>query len=114
MVFMIIQYRSVKPGEPPLWLCVSALRRGTILLSHLDIDKVPHRDRYTNISTGIMVTLLILPVTPRTDIQQFNDREITTAYLLTLKRAGRENAWSAMESSNPDVNTFDLMFAEHG
>ncbi|MDD3653568.1 MAG: spore coat protein [Desulfotomaculaceae bacterium] len=46
------------------------------------------------------------PVTPRTDVQQFNDREITTAYLLTLKRAGREYAWSAMECSNPEIRSF--------
>ena len=42
-----------------------------------------------------------IPVTPRTDVQQLNDREIATGYLLTLKRAGREYAWSAMEASNP-------------
>lgn len=46
------------------------------------------------------------PVTPRTDIQQLNDREIATAYLLTLKRAGREYAWSAMEASNPELREF--------
>lgn len=48
----------------------------------------------------------ITPVTPRTDAQDFNDREIATAYLLTLKRAGREYAWSAMEMGNPEVRTF--------
>ncbi|MDU5022109.1 MAG: spore coat protein, partial [Clostridiales bacterium] len=37
-----------------------------------------------------------VPVTPRTNIQQLNDREIATGYLLTLKRAGREYAWSSM------------------
>lgn len=46
------------------------------------------------------------PITPRTDIQQINDREAATAYLLTLKRAGREYAWSAMEASNPDLREF--------
>lgn len=35
-----------------------------------------------------------------------DDREIATAYLLTLKRAGREYAWSAMEASNPELRTF--------
>lgn len=45
------------------------------------------------------------PVTPRTT-QQFNDREIATAYLLTLKRAGREYAWAAMEMSNPEIRSF--------
>lgn len=47
-----------------------------------------------------------IPVTPRTDAQDFNDREIATAYLLTLKRAGREYAWAAMEMGNPEVRTF--------
>lgn len=46
------------------------------------------------------------PITPRTNIQQMDDREIATAYLLTLKRAGREYAWSAMEASNPAVRQF--------
>lgn len=35
-----------------------------------------------------------------------NDIEVATAYLLTLKRAGREYAWSAMEASNPGVREF--------
>jgi spore coat protein CotF len=46
------------------------------------------------------------PVTPRTSVQDFNDREMATAYLLTLKRAGREYAWSAMEMSNPEIRVF--------
>lgn len=45
-------------------------------------------------------------ITPRTDLQEMNDREIATAYLLTLKRAGREYAWSAMEASNPGLRDF--------
>jgi spore coat protein CotF len=45
-------------------------------------------------------------VTPRTQVQDFNDREIATAYLLTLKRAGREYAWATMEMANPEVRTF--------
>lgn len=47
-----------------------------------------------------------LPVAPRTMVQQFNDREIATAYLLTLKRSGREYAWAAMEMSNPEIRSF--------
>lgn len=46
------------------------------------------------------------PITPRTDVQQMDDREVATAYLLTLKRAGREYAWAAMEMANPDVREF--------
>lgn len=46
------------------------------------------------------------PVMPRTQVSQFNDREIATAYLLTLKRAGREYAWAAMEATNPQVRLF--------
>ncbi|GGE14331.1 spore coat protein [Marinithermofilum abyssi] len=45
-------------------------------------------------------------VTPRTNAQTFNDQEIATAYLLTLKRAGREYAWAAMEMSHPDLRLF--------
>ena len=45
-------------------------------------------------------------VTPRTTVKELNDREIATAYLLTLKRAGREYAWSAMEASNPEIRSF--------
>lgn len=45
-------------------------------------------------------------VTPRTNITSLNDREIATAYLLTLKRAGREYAWSAMEAGNPGLRSF--------
>ena len=50
--------------------------------------------------------LQTVPVTPRTEVQQFNDREMATTYLLTLKRAGREYAWSAMEASNPELREF--------
>jgi spore coat protein CotF len=35
-----------------------------------------------------------------------DDREISTAYLLTLKRAGREYAWAAMEASDPGLREF--------
>ncbi|QAA33362.1 spore coat protein [Clostridium manihotivorum] len=51
-------------------------------------------------------TAPIQPVTPRTTLNQFNDREIATSYLLTLKRAGREYAWSAMEATNPTIRIF--------
>lgn len=47
-----------------------------------------------------------MSVTHRTNIEKLNDREIATAYLLTLKRAGREYAWSAMEASNPELREF--------
>lgn len=43
---------------------------------------------------------------PRTDATALNDREIASAYLLTLKRAGREYAWAAMEMPHPEVRTF--------
>lgn len=46
------------------------------------------------------------PVMPRTQVPQFNDREIATAYLLTLKRAGREYAWAAMEATKPQLRQF--------
>jgi spore coat protein CotF len=43
---------------------------------------------------------------PRTNLQMFNDREIATAYLLNLKRAGREYAWATMETANPEIRSF--------
>lgn len=46
------------------------------------------------------------PIVPRTSVPKFNDREIATAYLLTLKRAGREYAWAAMEATHPDMRQF--------
>lgn len=46
------------------------------------------------------------PLTPRVNVQDFNDQEIATAYLLTLKRAGREYAWAAMEASHPQIRIF--------
>ncbi|MEK4666585.1 spore coat protein [Niallia sp. FSL R7-0271] len=46
------------------------------------------------------------PVQPRTLVENMNDREMATAYLLTLKRAGREYAWNAMEMANPEIRSF--------
>jgi spore coat protein CotF len=46
------------------------------------------------------------PIQPRTMIDELNDREMATAYLLTLKRAGREYAWLAMEAANPELRAF--------
>ncbi len=43
-----------------------------------------------------------VPVTSRTHVYKFND----TAYLLTIKRAGREYAWAAMEAGNPGIRIF--------
>jgi spore coat protein CotF len=57
-------------------------------------------ENYTQAQTNM------IPITPRTDVQELNDREIATAYLLTLKWAGREYAWAAMEASNPGVRAF--------
>lgn len=45
-------------------------------------------------------------VQPRVTVKDMNDREMATNYLLTLKRAGREYAWSAMESANPEIRSF--------
>ncbi|WP_338448426.1 spore coat protein [Niallia oryzisoli] len=45
-------------------------------------------------------------VQPRTIVENMTDREMATAYLLTLKRAGREYAWAAMEMVNPEIRSF--------
>lgn len=57
-------------------------------------------DNYTQAPTNLK------SVMPRTDVRTLDDREIATAYMLTLKRAGREYAWMAMEASNPEIRTF--------
>ncbi|WP_458413109.1 spore coat protein [Schinkia sp. CFF1] len=46
------------------------------------------------------------PMQPRTMVDNMNDREMATSYLLTLKRAGREYAYSAMEAANPELRSF--------
>jgi spore coat protein CotF len=55
-------------------------------------------------------TLQMVPpapaIQPRTMVENMNDREMATAYLLTLKRAGREYAWAAMEMVNPEIRSF--------
>lgn len=68
--------------------------------------KLPVPDLRPMLQTYTAAPVPPVPVTPRMNVQQFNDREIATAYLLTLKRAGREYAWAAMEMSNPGVRGF--------
>ncbi|MDT3424666.1 spore coat protein CotF [Paenibacillus forsythiae] len=46
------------------------------------------------------------PMEPKVQLQQLDDRAIATSYLLTLKRAGREYAWSAFECSTPQLRAF--------
>ena len=50
----------------------------------------------------------VLPqaTTPNPNATDFDDRAIATNYLLTLKRAGREYAWAAFETSDPQLRTF--------
>ncbi|QWU14042.1 Spore coat protein CotF [Paenibacillus sophorae] len=58
-------------------------------------------------STGIsMSTSQYPPLEPKVQLQQLDDRAIATSYLLTLKRAGREYAYSAFECSTPQLRTF--------
>ena len=60
-----------------------------------------------NLSGYIQAGIGSYPVVqPRTSIADMNDREMATAYLLTLKRAGREYAWAAMEAANPEIRGF--------
>lgn len=46
------------------------------------------------------------PLQPQVKLHQLDDRAIATSYLLTLKRAGREYAWSAFECSTPQLRSF--------
>lgn len=80
---------------------VEYLSRKSGAKTGLPVPEITHIiENYTQSGTNIK------SVTPRTDVREFDDREIATAYLLTLKRAGREYAWSAMEASNPEIRTF--------
>lgn len=45
-------------------------------------------------------------VTPNPQTAALDDRAIATSYLLTLKRAGRDYAWAAMECCDPKLRAF--------
>ncbi len=51
-------------------------------------------------------TLTTLPCTPNPSASSLDDRAIATSYLLTLKRAGREYAWSAFETTDSNLRQF--------
>lgn len=69
-------------------------------------EKLNVPEMKTNLDNFTQSPTSVTPITPRKDIQQLTDREIATGYLLTLKRAGREYAWSAMEATNPTLREF--------
>lgn len=46
------------------------------------------------------------PIQPQVKLTQLDDRGIATSYLLTLKRAGREYAWSTFECSTVQLRVF--------
>lgn len=46
------------------------------------------------------------PAVPRLQVDQFNDREIATAYLLNQKSAAKNYAAAVVECANPDLHTF--------
>lgn len=46
------------------------------------------------------------PIQPQVKLTRLDDRAIATNYLLTLKRAGREYAWSAFETTTPQMRAF--------
>lgn len=48
----------------------------------------------------------VQPIQPQVKLARLDDRAISTSYLLTLKRAGREYAWSAFEASTPQLRVF--------
>jgi len=48
----------------------------------------------------------VQPIQPEVKPGKLDDRAIATSYLLTLKRAGREYAWSAFETSTPQLRAF--------
>lgn len=65
---------------------------------------VPPMQMNTNVQ--MMAPQQYPPIQPQVQLQQLNDRAIVTSYLLTLKRAGREYAWSAFECSTPQLRSF--------
>ncbi len=48
----------------------------------------------------------VQPVQPQVKLSRLDDRAIATSYLLTLKRSGREYAWSSFETSTPQLRVF--------
>lgn len=48
----------------------------------------------------------VQPIQPQVKLTKLDDRSIATSYLLTLKRAGREYAWAAFETSTPQLRSF--------
>lgn len=72
--------------------------------SHKELPQIQLEGKLSNYTE--MVAPLAPAVQPRTTVMDFNDREMATAYLLTLKRAGREYAWTAMEMANRELRGF--------
>jgi len=69
--------------------------------------ELPLISEQQHVSDELLQTIPPAPaVQPRTMVENMNDREMATAYLLTLKRAGREYAWAAMEMCNPEIRSF--------
>jgi spore coat protein CotF len=71
--------------------------------------KIPFSPSALNATLADPTTLPVAPApaaTPRVDAQELTDREICLSYLLTLKRAGREYAWAAMEMAHPEIRSF--------
>lgn len=64
---------------------------------------VPQLNMSANLAAG---TMNVQPIQPEVKLMKLDDRGIATSYLLTLKRAGREYAWSAFETSTPQLRAF--------
>jgi spore coat protein CotF len=80
---------------------VSFLNDSSDISKRLEIPELKDDlSSYTNLDRSVE------PTEPRIDAKKFDDREIATCYLLTLKRAGREYAWSAMDTSHPEIRCF--------
>jgi spore coat protein CotF len=57
-------------------------------------------------ATPITSTPQVQPVQPNPNTTALDDRSIAVSYLLTLKRAGREYAWAAFETTDPQLRKF--------
>ena len=75
------------------------------------LEKASGKLEIPNLNTSIFtpntdVSIPAIPDTINTNVDKFNDREIATSYLLTLKRAGKEYAIASMEATNLKLREF--------
>jgi spore coat protein CotF len=72
-----------------------------------DISKFQPSTLNPVLGSYIQAPVSVFPAaTPRTNVQQHNDREIATSYLLNQKSSAKNYAAAAVECANPDLRKF--------